>query len=930
MHRLHRFVLQDASIAESGSRGRTPTVLDRRSLVLRDQLALALQPLGVPPMEASEFATWALQCLCQNGSPTGVALRPTQMNTARKRRPGQSRRVRPGILLPHRTVRPEPILCTVTRCLAKEAVRRDPALKTELPLLEKVLGIWADELDHLSQQPKMALLQQRPLPHRNRMLELHLETCGYPAYEPFGAPMHLGFVARIEQQSKVSSSKRRHNLRTYLTAPKAIIPVFPAALVKPTLADYGTPEQFASLLSGVVRSLVGIKRVTRLDYVAKFLHLVYSCARDQQAVERAKEHLKKLQRPSRTLPAEVDQEPEEHLSELPSHEGWLKICGVTTRESEIAALPLPEDVLDSPNPAAGMLALTELPDQSEKLARRLARFARHRLVQDRCLDEAAPGVLSLDDLAMYLACVQGETVSCDLNRAARCVFLGLLIATGQPAERLAGIVVGGQPGAPLRGLNPVYDPACGTLSIAPSCYVYLPDGLQPPSCKGRVDPESARHWRGQWQEQRVAYTATTPVHEILLPPPVRGDVERLLEMRERALLRHRCEENTEAGPDSGPLFLLMSEGDLRAWSSRDTNALIRKLNSFASRWHPDWPPIRASQFQRTAFHRYVARYGLDPVYAWFITDYTIHFLEMPLRYSLVHADNLNKAYWQAFRKLQVDLIETYRIAWDGRFPLVTSLCNPDWDEEDLPTSDLCFGTPHHPKPEILARLFHGLMQLCRDENPRIAHNAQVTLVLLLLTISAGIRPTEQTSTLEGWIDLEGETYSVRGKSNFDHESYRRLGLPSECMPLLMRVLRECRLMANSDAFRPAFWMFEQDEPVPARSDLIKACLLEAGRRAGLADDQIPSHHSMRHFFRSFALARIPFDAVNALMGHQSTGRERFNPFLPHPLADCANLESNPTSDPLLETGRRLASQILGRLEIHQEELEALIDGKWSG
>jgi hypothetical protein len=63
--------------------------------------------------------------------------------------------------------------------------------------------------------------------------------------------------------------------------------------------------------------------------------------------------------------------------------------------------------------------------------------------------------------------------------------------------------------------------------------------------------------------------------------------------------------------------------------------------------------------------------------------------------------------------------------------------------------------------------------------------------------------------------------------------------------------------------------------------LVQADKGEIRRRLAEHDVPFPRWHAGRHLLRTFLLEQgLPFDATNAVLGHQSAGRELFNPYLP--------------------------------------------------
>jgi hypothetical protein len=83
-----------------------------------------------------------------------------------------------------------------------------------------------------------------------------------------------------------------------------------------------------------------------------------------------------------------------------------------------------------------------------------------------------------------------------------------------------------------------------------------------------------------------------------------------------------------------------------------------------------------------------------------------------------------------------------------------------------------------------------------------------------------------------------------------------------------------RALLPGDLQAPAFSFRIQAQRVPADKSKIRRRLTEL-------DVPFPRWHAGRHLLRTFLLEQgLPFDATNAILGHQSAGRELFNPYLP--------------------------------------------------
>ena len=94
------------------------------------------------------------------------------------------------------------------------------------------------------------------------------------------------------------------------------------------------------------------------------------------------------------------------------------------------------------------------------------------------------------------------------------------------------------------------------------------------------------------------------------------------------------------------------------------------------------------------------------------------------------------------------------------------------------------------------------------------------------------------------------------------------------VPLHVCLLPLLRELLPDDVQAPAFSFWTQGRLVSADKGEIR-------RRLAELDVPFPRWHAGRHLLRTFLLEQgLLFDATNAILGHQSAGREMFNPYLP--------------------------------------------------
>ncbi len=871
--------------------------LDLEAQALRDHLRLALENAGFAPMESFAFCTRLLTAFCEDGSVSGIAVHPP--TSPIKPEKGQRRRVR-SAAQPVRQRADEPILLLVARLLIKDGLEGLSNRDHVHIAAERALTIIAETLHQLTHELQWkSLLTTLPDFHQHRGFELHYETHGYPAYAYFAADLHYGLIARLAQLNDAPMEKWEHALRTTITAPKALLPVIPNEWL-PAHPDELETQQARAILEQAAARLEGIEPTTRADYVGKFLDLVESGA---------------ARRPYRTRSARVTRRtlPDSRADDF--DDAAERVAPFDARLDALARGLDFDDGIDlthgEPNVEQELVELEGL-DASDK--QRQARFIRQRIVLDRNRSLSSPGVIPLHELASYYAALNDKVDSSSAperwQHLTHFVFLDFLIHTGRPCQAVSlgsardklwrTIQIGQTLQMPCRGAPPVYDPAKGVIAFAPDAYPTLPEWLQPPASSS-ADEIAA--WQFRVRQHDAAYEPISFVYELPLSPTQQALVNELVRAKNEALTELKL-----SAPPSNELFMLPDGKETRAWNESDTTDLLAKLSTYVQHLHPTWRAVSASRIAKSFHVHYCSVYGLDPVYASYISGHVDDSLARPVHYSYVRAAPLFEHYAQAQTKFRNALEREYADSFGSRaLPLLWTQL--EQNQNAFP-SDAAFGSWRFPRVEVLRRIFCALKQMTADADPRAAHNARCVLYAVQLAASTGLRPFEVVGISRRSVDWKHKRIALTGKPNPAYETHRQIPIPNALCEPIRHLVNENETRFALDDDDSLFRVFDNDTLVPAQVVHIERVWQEAGMRAGLEKEQVPDLYALRHFFRSRALERnVPLATLNALMGHQVAGCELHNPYL----------ENNVIV--IMEQGRELAARILAELEGEEQPIE---------
>jgi len=254
---------------------------------------------------------------------------------------------------------------------------------------------------------------------------------------------------------------------------------------------------------------------------------------------------------------------------------------------------------------------------------------------------------------------------------------------------------------------------------------------------------------------------------------------------------------------------------------------------------------------------------LDPLLAAFISEQWTTSLRVPLFYTTVRSSWLAEQYragvnkiWQLLRRLNDKL--------------------PGYTVRPAPLPNVRFGSPYFPRLDVLKNALAKIDSLIeRAPEAEARHNARLLKLLYGLSLFCGLRISEAGGLRALQIDLtepedrEGISWLTlpETRGNRWTTAARILPLPTYLQPLMRQLL-------SDECEGPAFYFLVQGRRIPATAKAIRDQLDQIGV-------PFPRWHAGRHFVRTLMLeCGLNFDDANAIIGHQSAGRELHNPYSP--------------------------------------------------
>jgi hypothetical protein len=308
-----------------------------------------------------------------------------------------------------------------------------------------------------------------------------------------------------------------------------------------------------------------------------------------------------------------------------------------------------------------------------------------------------------------------------------------------------------------------------------------------------------------------------------------------------------------------------SEGSrILAVTAQQVNQALQDATVILRKRAPNLPALTEGRL-RAGYTALIEQDGqLDPLLAAFISGQWRTSLRVPLFYTTVRLELLTKRYRAAVRKMWEVLRQV-----EPELPDVPSLPLPDWPE-------LSFGSPYFPKQNVLCRAVQTIQAAIDGAtNAEDRHNALTLKALYGLALLGGLRISEaghlRAVDFDWEVIWQGQSLLwlilSETKGNRWTSAGRILPLTEILAPLLKQLLPK-------EAHAPAFYFLSKGRRLPATREEIRRQIDRLGA-------PFPRWHAGRHNLRTFLLERgLPFDAINAVLGHQSAGRELFNLYCP--------------------------------------------------
>lgn len=855
------------------------SALDETARRFRDHLAQKLAEDGFLTDQARVLVTQMLCAFCQGGLVQGVALRPDNRPPAQQK--GQKRTTVAQIA--SRQPKDEPILCLVARFLHEAPARAQEYTPQEQMATDRALAVCAQQIDVLAQSHEWkTILNTSPDSQIQRLFEFHMSLYGYPAYVAFGAALHAGLIARIQQLESQPADTRERVMRGALTSPKALVPIIAEEWLH--TVDLTDRDQVRALFKRAAESYDGIAHVTREDYVRRILDLIERGAAFRPFIPRT------------TLPpvAPTLASSATDLDDEIEAKGFQPF-----RDSSSQLLPILPDDLEISDSLGGLRPedLRELEGLGNRDACRQFRFLRSRKVLEHLNDLNAPNVLTEYEIALCYAALMDEAtkrVEHKYNQTLQFAVFDTVLHTGRAPKWLASIRLGQRPTLPYTPV-PIYDSEFSAIFYVPDHFETIARHLHPPAER---TGDNLKIWQNTLSNHFQAYAPIEFVHHLPLQPFQNALFQVLDHDRNQFPGKSMNVREPASQKNATPLFLVFENNNFRLWNDANIRRLFDKINAYAQTLHPRWSAIRLTSVVKS-FAAYYQEQGLDPMYTAFLSGNTPESLVCPAYYTLIRSSVLDADYLAAQAQVRSQIAEAFHHHFGKRgLSLLWETVTPS-------------GT--QPSGDCLIKIFKGLVSRAGLSDFRVAHDAHVTLLAALLGVANGLRPFESADLSRNALDLGRMQINLHGKSSPTQSRARTVPLLAPTLPLIRRILRDTVLPALEEKQQNLLWVFSEGERlVPATSGLLERIWRQAGLDAGLSDKQIPDLYSLRHYSRSYGLGqKVPCWILNALKGHHVAGTELWNAYLDLPIQN------------VMETGRNLGLRILAEVRVSAAELEPL-------
>jgi len=403
-----------------------------------------------------------------------------------------------------------------------------------------------------------------------------------------------------------------------------------------------------------------------------------------------------------------------------------------------------------------------------------------------------------------------------VDEVLRAVVLSLLF-TGRPLDWLLQIDIGSPPGKGFE--HPRYIPDWGAVLYFPSVISRLPE--KPQSTADLFHPVSSR-----W---------LIPLPEVLL---------------------HYWNLLAKMRKPGEHLFPV---------TKKDVRKLLQHWTVSLHRHFPAETSFTVSRLRRTFTTLMLSVGNLDPLLAAMISGQWRIVHEAPLFYTTITPTFLAYHYRLAVRRV-----------WSYLQGMVPNMPNyPDGIQlSRLPR--WYQGSPYYPRRSVIQNVFRGLLNRINEaESLDEQHNLRTMLALYGLAVFCGLRISEVSSLITDQIDFNA-TWNGQNlpwivlpdaKGNRFTTASRIVPIPEPLIPLLKSLI-------PSEMGVQAFSFMHRGQSRPATIDTIR-------HRLERIQLPFPRWHAGRHLLRIHLMQQgMNFDSINLIMGHQSAGREAYNPFVP--------------------------------------------------
>ena len=408
----------------------------------------------------------------------------------------------------------------------------------------------------------------------------------------------------------------------------------------------------------------------------------------------------------------------------------------------------------------------------------------------------------------------------DFDRLSIRACLMAMILTGRSADWLCRVVVGELPelGTVRPTSAPIYAPQADAIVFWPETMPELPT-----------------------QPERAADLFEPVVNSGLIPLP--GCVAYLW----RECARHR-------GPGQSVLGI----------QPEQVRPVLNDVNQVLWQAMPNRPALTTGRLRAsfTAIMETVVQ--LDPILAAYISGQWRSALRVPAFYITVSSDML---------------AERYRQAVAGWWELMTDIEPrlaqiPRAEVTQLP--HFYMGSPYLPKSGILRETFANLKaQVASASASDDKHNAQTLLASMALSVLAGVRITEATNRQANDFDLAlAWTEGPMPMLQLPETKGNRWTTAARYAPLSDPLPELLRAVLAPEQTAAALYFKSSGQVIPVTPTELRQRLKKAGV-------PFPRWNCGRHEKRTWLLdMQVAFDHANSVIGHQSAGREQFNPNLP--------------------------------------------------